>query len=149
MNIEQIFEEWDKDSKLDRNRLDEESLNIPKLHNKYYKIYIAEKARLIKMESEYKILYKDRYDFYIGSIDDDTLAKYKWTEEFKEFSRKKILKSEIDRYLDADENIINISLKIGLQKEKVGLIDSIIKSLRDRGFNIKNSIDFIRFQSGA
>ncbi len=149
MNIDQIFAEWDKDSKLDRNRLDEESLSIPKLHNKYYKIYVTEKAKLLRLEADYKILYKDRYDFYSGTIDDETLEKYSWTAEFKEFSRKKILKSDIDRHLDADENIVNITLKIGLQKEKVGLIDSIIKSLRDRGFNIKNSIDFIRFQSGA
>jgi hypothetical protein len=52
-------------------------------------------------------------------------------------------------YLEADSDLIELSLKIGLQQEKVELLQNIIKSLTNRGFNIKSAIDFIRFQSGA
>lgn len=149
MKTEEIFEEWAVDSKLDRTELGKEALDIPKLHNKYYKIYIAEKYRLMQLEADLKKTVALRHDFYSGSIDDDTLEEMGWLQEFRELGRKTILKSDIPRYLDADDVIINKTLKVGMQKEKVLFVDSIIKSLVNRGFNIKAAIDFARFQSGA
>ena len=36
MNLEQIQEMWEKDSKIDPDNLHDESLKIPQLHSKYY-----------------------------------------------------------------------------------------------------------------
>jgi hypothetical protein len=52
-------------------------------------------------------------------------------------------------YMEGDQDIIDLSLKIGLQQEKVDLLESIIKSLTNRGFNIKASIDWYKFTMGA
>lgn len=149
MTIEEIFAEWDKDSVINRNELGDASLEISKLHNKYYKIYIAEKYSLMKMESDLKVLKANRFDFWSGSIDDETLEKYNWTEEFRNIGRRKILRTDVPKYLEADSIIIDKSLKVNLQKEKVDLVDSIIKSFVARGFNIKNSIEWAKFQVGA
>ena len=149
MKIEEIFEMWAEDSKLDRTELGKEALDIPKLHNKYYKIYIGEKYRLMQMEADLKKTTALRYDFYSGSIDDDTLEEMGWLQEFRDLGRKTILKSDIPRYLDADDVIINLTLKVSMQKEKVLFVDSIIKSLVNRGFNIKAAIEWSKFQVGA
>jgi len=149
MNIDEIFTEWDKDSKIDRTELGKESLEIPKLHNKYYRIYINEKMRLIKQESNLKQLLALRHDFYSGNIDNETLKELGWWDEWEKIGRRTILKTEIPRYLESDQLIIDQQLKIATQKEKVGLLDSIIKSLVSRGFNIKAAIEFAKFQSGA
>ena len=50
MNLEQIQEMWEKDSKIDPDNLHDESLKIPQLHSKYYTLYntitlMREKAR--------------------------------------------------------------------------------------------------------
>ena len=50
MNLEQIQEMWEKDSKIDPDNLHDESLKIPQLHSKYYTIYntitlLRERAR--------------------------------------------------------------------------------------------------------
>jgi hypothetical protein len=149
MTIDEIFAEWDKDSKIDRTELGRESLEIPKLHNKYYRIYINEKMKLIKQEANLKQLMAHRHDFYSGNIDNETLNDLGWREEWEKIGRRTILKADIPRYLESDELIVNQQLKIAAQKEKVGLLDSIIKSLVNRGFNIKAAIDFAKFQSGA
>jgi GTP-binding protein YchF len=47
-----------------------------------------------------------------------------------------------------DKEIIDMSLKIGLQQEKVELLESIIKSLTNRGFQIKAAIDWYKFTMG-
>ena len=60
-----------------------------------------------------------------------------------------ILKAELPMYLDGDQDMIDLSLKIGLQQEKVDLLESIIKSLINRGFQIKAAIDWHKFTMGA
>jgi hypothetical protein len=149
MTIDEIFEHWDKDSVIDRNELGKESIEIPKIHNKYYRIYINEKMKLIKQESDLKQLISLRHDFYSGNIDNETLKELNWWQEWEKIGRRTILKTEIPRYLEADQVIIDRQLKIAAQREKVGLLDSIIKSLVSRGFNIKSGIEWARFQVGA
>lgn len=149
MTLDEIFTEWDKDSKIDRTELGRESIDIPKLHNKYYRIYINEKMKLIKQESDLKQLFSLRHDFYSGNIDNETLRELGWWEDWEKIGRRTILKTEIPRYLESDQVIIDRQLKIAAQKEKVGLLDSIIKSLVNRGFNIKSAIEWSKFQSGA
>ena len=60
-----------------------------------------------------------------------------------------ILKSDIPMYLDGDPDIINLSLKISYQQEKIECLESIIKSIMNRGFLIKNAIDWQKFTMGA
>ena len=50
MNLEQIQEMWEKDSRIDPDNLHDESLKIPQLHSKYYTLYntitlLRERAR--------------------------------------------------------------------------------------------------------
>jgi hypothetical protein len=60
-----------------------------------------------------------------------------------------ILKADIPMYMEADRDTIELSLKIGMQGEKVEFLESIIKSLQTRNFLIKNAIDFMKFTMGA
>ena len=60
----------------------------------------------------------------------------------------KVLKSDANTYIDVDKEVIEQTLKIGIQHEKIELLESIIKSIMNRGFQIKNAIDFMKWQSG-
>jgi hypothetical protein len=144
MKLEQIFELWSEDSVINPMDLSSESLKIPKLHHKYYEIFCNEKLLLKKYESELKVLKLEKYEFYTQGPSKDTEEK-----GWKLPSIGRILKSDVQTYVDADKDIIALTLKVAVQSEKVSLLDSIIKSFKDRNFTIKNSIDFTRFQSGA
>jgi hypothetical protein len=50
--------------------------------------------------------------------------------------------------MSADKDIISLSLKIGLQEEKIQALESIIKTLNSMGYNIKAAIDFQKFING-
>ena len=41
-----------------------------------------------------------------------------------------------------------MSLKIGFQQEKIEFLDSILKTLNNRGYNIKTAVDWIKFTNG-
>jgi len=143
MKVEDIMESWDKDSKLDETELGAESTKIPTLHNKYLKIFLAERVRLFQMKADLKKKRRVLLEYYLGELDQ---------EELKELGRdqfyKKLLKNEVDLYIDSDDMLTDISLKVTLQQEKVDYLESIIKSINNRGFQIKNAIEWNRFIAG-
>ena len=144
MSIDEILEQWQQDTKIDRTELGDEALNIPKLHHKYFQILVKEKMILRKQESEMKQLKLDKYEFLTQGPNEETKDK-----GWKLPPRGMILKGDIPMYLEGDQDIINLSLKIGYQQEKLELLDSIIRSVMNRGFLIKSAIDWQKFTMGS
>lgn len=142
MKLEDIIQQWEQDVKIDRTELDAESIKIPSLHNKYYKIYIKEKIQLKAEEQDYKLYYKLKHEYYTGKLSKQDLDENGW-EPFQF-----VLKNDLSIYLDADRELAERLLKLQVQKEKVQFLEDIIKTLNGRGFLIKNAVDFIRFTSG-
>ena len=144
MTIEELYEMWANDSEIDQTNVSGESANIPKLHNKYFKIYVDEGLRLKKQKADYKMLVKLKGEYYRGELDIAELQQYGW-----EPQALKILRADIPTYIEADKDVINSSLKIGLQEEKVKYLESIIKMISNRGFQLKTIVDWERFRTGA
>jgi thymidylate synthase len=144
MNIDEIMSEWKIDSEIDVTELADESIKIAKLHQKYYEYLIKEKLLFKKNESDLKLLRLEKYEFYTQGHNEETLKK-----GWELPSKGMVIKSEIPMYLEGDKDIINLNLKISYQQEKIDLLQSIIKSLNNRGYNIKSAIDWIKFTSGA
>jgi len=92
MKIEEIYHEWDSDNTIDVTNIANESANIPKLHNKYFKIYMEEGMKLRKLKAEYKQFIKLKGEYYRGELDDGELKENGW-----EPQRLKIL-SKIFRF---------------------------------------------------
>jgi Recombination, repair and ssDNA binding protein UvsY len=144
MKLEEIQNLWDADSQIDRSELGDESLRIVKMHAKYFKIYSQERLLLRKMESDLKELYRDKYEWYNGNISKELLEQRGW-----EPNPLKILRTDVAMYISADEVMRTASLRVELQNEKVLFLESIIKSLSTLGYNIKNAIEWSKFQNGT
>ena len=76
-------------------------------------------------------------------MDIDDLTELSW-----EPNPLKILRTDIGQYIDADQDIIQLNLKLVYQKEKVEFLENAIRSLNSRGFNIKSAIDWEKFKVG-
>lgn len=144
MKLDEIQLMWERDAQIDRTELGEESLRIPVLHSKYFKVFSAERLMLRKMEAEFKQLYKDKYEWFNGSIAEETLREYEW-----EPNPLKILRTDIPMHIEADRDLQTLGLKIEMQKEKVEFVEAIIKSLTTRGFQIKSAIEWEKFKMGV
>jgi hypothetical protein len=144
MQIDEIFELWSEDSNIDTMQISEEAVKIPKLHHKYYKIFSQERLALKKYETDFKKLHQMKFEYFLGTLDQETLKENNWKP-----NPRSILKGDIPMYIDSDQDIINLTLKIGLQKEKVSILESIIKNISDRGYMIKNYIDWQKFTNGT
>lgn len=144
MNIEQIVFEWNKDSKIDETELGTEAIKIPKLHNKYMMFFMGERIVIAKLKSDRSKLRRKLIEYYLGELD---------KEELEELGRaqfyKKLLKNEVESYIESDDLFISINLKVSMQEEKVNYIEAIIRNLNNRNFQIKSAIDWMKFTQGS
>lgn len=143
MKIEEISKMWAEDSNLDHNNLITESVNSVKYHSKYYDVFVKEKLRLVKMEQDRNILIHQKTEYFMGELDQETLKSKGWMP-----FQKRILKTDLDRHMSADKDIIENNLSTSLQREKVQMLKDIIAAINQRTFHIKNIIEFKKFQNG-
>jgi len=133
----------EKDMSINPTDLDRESLNIPQLHNKYLMILMDEKLVLKKYESDLKVLNKNKWLYYSGKISQEQLDLLGW-EPFE----LSLIRQDLDRFIDSDEDIVVLTNKYELQKEKVNYLESVIKIISNKAWNIRSAIDWIKFTQG-
>lgn len=143
MKLDDIEQLWGKDCQIDAN-ITSASANVPVLHHKYYRIYVAEKLHLHKLLSDYKQLKLDKYDFLINPTR-EAIEKYGWTVP----PRGKILRPEISTYLEGDKDLLAAELRIALQQEKVDYVKSILDNISKRTFLLRNILEDRKFQAGG
>jgi hypothetical protein len=143
MNIDQIKAQAELDTIINPSNLDEESIKIPQIHNKYLCMLMDEKIILEALESKLKLLRRDKWLYYSGKMSQEELKQKGW----QPFDLN-ILKQEVDRFIDSDIDVINLSNKVFVQKEKVNYIESVIKIISNKIWNIRANIDWIKFTQG-
>ena len=143
MKFEEIQKEWTSDCPIDETELAQESVKIPQLHNKYLIFYSNEKLRLKTQRFDHSKLVKLKKEYYGGKMSQEELEAIDW-EPFQH----KLLKADVEQYVDADDNVIESKKILALQEEKVDYLEAIVKGLSTRGYLIKNAIDWKRFTEG-
>jgi hypothetical protein len=141
MNLEKIQEMWEKDSQIDPDNLHDESLKIPQLHSKYYTLYNTITLLREKARATYNRIRLERYNYYSGKATAEVYAE-------EPFPYKVRDKEALQRYMDADEKLNTADLKIRYYDVMLKFLEEIIKTVSNRTFQIKNSIDWHKFQAG-
>lgn len=140
MKLEEITELANTDLAINELNLTESSVRTPLLVNKYYNILVKE-ARLLKYhEQEVFTLRREKYDYYLHLAPDEIYIEKPWN--------RKVLKSDVNSYIDADKDVIAHYNKIETQKYKVKYLEELIRQLNQRAFHIKNIIEHEKFKNG-
>ena len=140
MNINELKEMCVKDTKIDITDLDGYSVSIPEMANKYHQLAYLEKNLLRYLRSEYKIIKLSRWKYYSGKAD----PKEYEDEPFD----LKVLKNDMDLFLDGDVQVLTIKNKMEEQEEKIKLIEDTAKVIQNASFNISNTIKWKKFMAG-
>ena len=140
-DLDTIQEMWEKDAKIDRDNLQDESLNIPSLHAKYFQIYNTIFLLRKKAEQQRKNIRHERYEYFSGKADPDVYIQNPFPKKIRD-------KDTMTKYLDADEKLSNASLKIEYYDTMLTYLESILKVIQNRTYQIKNAIEFMRFNAG-
>ena len=144
MNIDIIRKMIDLDVKIDSGTLDTEATKLPQIHNKYLCLLMDEKMILGKADSDLKTLTKDKWLYYSGKMSEEQLTMLGW--EAFELS---LLRTDLDRFIDSDKDVIILQNKYILQKEKVNYLESVVKLIANKIWNIRAALDWIKFTQGV
>lgn len=142
--LEEILELWNEDSVINDNQISTEILKIPTIHSKYLKILNEHKMASLKAKFEYDKFKTLKTEYYLGHLDQETLEKYNW-EQFD----IKVSKGGVDRYLNADEQLIKLLHKKTYHDQAIAVCESILKELSNRTWQLKVHVDWMKFLSGA
>ena len=141
MTLDELQAQAEKDLKIDDTELDLESLKTPQLHSQYLKTYSTYALMLKKAEGYYSKLHIKKWLFFTGKAE---------PEEYKEKNFDlKVLRQDVDKFIDSDDEIIKLRQKIEYLKQICHYCESTLKQINNRTFQIKNAIEWKKFTMGS
>jgi len=130
MNFKELNKTIESDFDLNPHTLETKLREIPKLHNKYLKIWFKEKNKLLLLEKELKSLYRKKWYYY----HDD----YSYNLD----------KKHIEWHIESDDEYSKKLYIFDRQKHLVNYFEQVIRKVNSFNFDIKNFIEYKKFLNG-
>ena len=140
MTLDELKLQVQRDLKVDNEHLDTESLKNQEIKANYLDHKSRYELLLFKAKGDYKRMYREKWEYYGGKAD----AKVYVSKPFD----LKVLKTDLAMYITSDEEVIKLMNKIGYLEIVIKYIDGVIKSIDNRGWDIKNAIEWRKFEAG-
>jgi hypothetical protein len=141
INLDKIQSMWQEDCKIDIDNMHEESIKVPQLHSKYHEILNNLILLRTKAQKIQKSVRHERYEYYSGKADPEAYER-------EPFPKKVRDKDALIRYMDADDRVSEANLKVEYYDVMINYTESILKQISNRTYQIKNSIEWHKFQAG-
>ena len=141
INLDKIQSMWQEDCKIDIDNMHEESIKVPQLQSKYHEILNNLILLRTKAQKIQKSVRHERYEYYSGKADPEVYEK-------EPFPKKVRDKDALIRYMDADDRVSDANLKVEYYVVMINYTESILKQISNRTYQIKNSIEWHKFQAG-
>ena len=141
MNLDKIQAMWERDANIDPDNLHNESLKIPQLDSKYYTVYNTMSLLREKARETYNRIRLERHNYYTGKAPAEVYAEDPFPYKVRE-------KDAIQRHMEADEKLNAIDMKIKYYDVTLKFLEEIIRNISGRTYQIKNAIEWQKFQSG-
>lgn len=142
MNGDEIIKMWEKDARIDETSLGRSVQDIPNLVTKYYPLLFKARRDRTKLKLVRKKLMAMKREFYNNPTDED--YDRGWV-----YPSRKILKNELSDFVETDNDVLKLELKLAELDEIVDLLREILKQLRDRNFIVSNMIEDRKFMNGG
>ena len=141
INLDKIQSMWQEDCKIDIDNMHEESIKVPQLHSKYHEILNNLILLRTKAQKIQKSVRHERYEYYSGKADPEVYER-------EPFPKKVRDKDALIRYMDAEDRVSEANLKVEYYDVMINYTESILKQISNRTYQIKNSIEWHKFQAG-
>ena len=140
MTLDELQSIVAKELKVNDEKLDSESLKNQELYAKYLEHKSRFELLSHKARADYKRVYKEKWEYYGGKSDAKVYAS-------KPFDLK-VHKTDLHIYIESDKDIIEAQHKVAYLDTVIKYLDGVLKSINSRGWDIKNSIEWKKFEAG-
>ena len=141
MNLETLQDMWKKDSVIDTDLYCEESTKVPQLHMRYMEFFNTYSLMKRERELELNQLIRDKWLYYKGKAPSSVYKEMP-------FDLKLTTKEEISMFIDADDDIKKLQYKVAYIDQTLEFLESVLKQINNRTFQIKNAIEWEKFKNG-
>ena len=94
-----------------------------------------------RAEQQRKNIRHARYEYYSGKADPEVYIENPFPKKIRD-------KDTMTKYMDADEKLSESSLKIDYYETMLSYLESILKQINNRTYQIKNAIEWQKFIAG-
>ena len=140
MNIDELFIEVERDIKIDDTELDLESIRTPQIHNKYLKMFTKHSLQHKKLQDDYKVLYREKWEYYTGKAPPEVYAENPF--------ELKVLRTDVGIYMEADKDLQQLGQRMAYTKQIVEYLERILREINNRNWTIRNTIEWKKFLHG-
>ena len=140
MDLATIQSWWKEDSQIDEILLDESSLRIPRLHQKYLTLHTEFTIAQKRKTQQVKKLRHDKWLYYSGRADPEVYVSNPFPH--------KLLKTDVHNWIDVDEEVMALEMELEQYSATISALDNILKQVHQMSFNIRNAIEYRKFTSG-
>ena len=140
MNIDELFVEVERDIKIDDTELDLESIRTPQIHNKYLKMFTKHSLQHKKLQDDYKVLYRVKWEYYTGKAPPEVYAENPF--------ELKVLRTDVGIYMEADKDLQQLGQRMAYTKQIVEYLERILREINNRNWTIRNTIEWKKFLHG-
>lgn len=145
--LEDILEQWKKDSIIDDNNLDTATIDCAKMHAKYLEMLTHTKMMKKKADADLQVLLKDKWLYFSGKMSKAEMDARGWA--YDPFDGLKVMKSDMDHYYNTDSDLMKANAKVEYLKEVISVLEEILQTVKWRHQSIRNILEWKRFTSGA
>lgn len=142
--LEDILKEWESDSKIDTSKLGVESARVPALHAKYVDLYARSKLNSRNSYNKCINVKKKLTRYYKGLMTKEELE----TEGWKQYQGKVPLKTELSELIESNSLYLSMENELHYRETIQETLESIMKSIHSRTWDIKNNIEYVKFING-
>ena len=147
MTLDDIKEMWKIDCEIDDIELDKSSLEVPKLHAKYSELLTDNSLRLKKLNLKYQVALKDKWMYFNGKMDDETIREKGWN--LAPLDGLKVLKNDLHIFFNSDEELQRLNAQVEYYKEIDAFLKRCMENITWRHQTIRNTIDWRKFMAGS
>ena len=141
MKLEELQSEAKQDLQIiDQERLDQESYKNQNIKPKWLEYRTKYDQLLIMSKANHQKMYREKWEYYGGKADAKVYAA-------KPFDLK-VLKTDLQMYINSDDEILALQGKIAYYESIIKYIDGVIKSIDNRGWDIRNATEWKKFEAG-
>jgi len=141
MTLDELKQESYKDLPVKNvENIDQESFYNQEIKAKWLDYKSRFELLLARSKGDYQVLYREKWEYYGGKSDAKIYAS-------KPFDFK-VLKTDLQIYISSDSDVIELSNKIAYLETTIKFIDGVIKSIDNRGWDIKHAISWKQFEAG-
>ena len=141
MKLEELQREAKQDLNItDQERLDQESYKNQNIKSKWLDHSTMYDQLLFIAKADHQRMYREKWEYYGGKADAKVYAA-------KPFDLK-VLKTDLQMYINSDEEILAVQGKIAYYESIIKYIDGVIKSIDNRGWDIRNATEWKKFEAG-